>query len=461
MKKIKSLLITVASMSAVALPVVASVSCGGPKVQDAQWPQTKVTQISLDNKVTKEVVEAANVQTFPSIAVITDSGLWDDKSFNQSSVEGALTFRDQINKLFEQKQTVKDKDGKDVEVTTYPEGKSVKVNVIQPTEGQYPKTYDTLLAGGSKVWILSGFQHQSPLSAYLKSKKAQLEKNGIIIIGIDFAIEDAQYANFYSLSFKVQESAYIVGQAIAEYLGNNADAAKRTTTSFGGGAFPGVTNFITGYLKGILNYDTANAAKATKITGETATPTSLPLNTDFKPSDKMTNTINTLLAQHPSVILPVAGSATGKTLTSIRDQKLDTKVIGVDVDQTLSYPDLKGYLMTSITKNVGQAIYDTLLYSIFGIDNKKVFASFNKDAAKNVNGSYKQGWVGYSKSSLADEAEAAKVNALLDKYGQAFSSLSEDEINYVDGGQVVKGDNQNLQTGALIDALIAKINATK
>ncbi|MHA3786096.1 BMP family ABC transporter substrate-binding protein [Mycoplasma sp. HF14] len=468
MKKIKSLLIAVAGISAIALPV-AAVSCNnsGPSLNGAQWPAVKVAQITKDN-LTKEQLDATNVQAFPSIAVVTDSGLWDDKSFNQSAVEGALTLRDQINAIYKETETktVKDEQGKDkvVETDKWPEGKKMVVNVIQPTEGQYNKTYDALLAGGSKVWILSGFQHKTPLTSYLEAKEAQLKSQGIIIIGIDFSIPTAKYPNFYSLSFKVQESAYIVGQTVAEFLGAK-EAAARTTTSFGGGVFPGVTDFITGYLKGIMKYDETNADKLTTITGETAQPAnSLVLNTDFKPNDKMKNTINTLLKENPSVILPVAGSATGLTLTAIRDQGRATQVIGVDVDQTLSFPDFKGKLVTSITKNVGQAVYDTLLYSIFKIDHNNVFAQFTADQAKNVTGTYKQHWVGYAKSQLADPEQAKKVNELLDKYAKEFESLDAQTIEYIDAWKVSPTDSKTYtgeEQQALVDALVQKINSLK
>ncbi|QCZ36794.1 BMP family ABC transporter substrate-binding protein [Mycoplasma nasistruthionis] len=440
MKKSRSVLFSLLGMGALSLPLVAA-SCGGSgessDVADYINKEERVAVVKEKSELTAE--KLANKE-IPSIVLVTDEGRVTDKSFNQSVWEGLLAFRDQVKSLNAEA--------------------SVEVSSVEPKGGAYAATYDALIGQGQKIWILSGFNHSNSITNYIKDTKKRklLDDLGVTIISIDFSLpEDVNYPRFYGLNFKTQESAYIVGQAVAEFLSTKyeSDTQKRYVSTFGGGDFPGVTDYMIGYLEGVYNYDqtATNKTKVSEVKGSD----SLVIDSGFQVNDDMGNAIRKALADAnplPMAILPVAGPGTAETIKQIDAAKLPTLVIGVDVDQSKSLAQSAGKFMTSVTKNMAQAVYDTLLYTVFGVDPNNVFAGKAADKPFNHLGTKKEGWVGYAPSTLSDQADRDKMNALLDKYNTAFNALSEQEI--AEKTKTSEGETKGI---AYANSIYKKINA--
>ncbi|MCU9938670.1 hypothetical protein NWQ34_03355 [Mycoplasmopsis felis] len=66
-------------------------------------------------------------------------------------------------------------------------------------------------------------------------------------------------------------------------------------------SFNAVTDFITGYLKGIYDWNKENPDKK-------VTHTPVRLDSGFVPGEQLNNVINGLLAENPVSAYPVAGS---------------------------------------------------------------------------------------------------------------------------------------------------------
>ncbi|WP_426461369.1 BMP family ABC transporter substrate-binding protein [Mycoplasma hafezii] len=444
MKKIKNLFFALSSVTAMAaLPMVA-VSCVDPSESEGTKPnkyiepKNRLAVLTPDTQFNKAYVQDNFKNQKFEIALVTDAGNVDDKSFNQSSWEA-------LNQIWDQTEGL------------------VKVKQLKPQGTNYAAIYSQLLTKGTKVWILSGFKHQDPITKFIAANKAQMDKKGIIIIGVDFVLpfegKDAvQYDRFYGLGFKVQQSAYVVGKAVSKTIAEEfkENPEKRIINSFGGGSFPGVTDFNIGFLRGILAYNTANAEAKVK----TNTNNLVPIDSGFEPNDKMKQVINSIIAQNPAVTLPVAGPATQITIEELdKDSKYkDVKIIGVDVDQALTFSagsSARERFLSSITKNIAQATYDIILARIFNLDPKGLLKGVQ--GSLNLSEGMAEGWVGYTNAYVKDETLKANMDKNLAEAKADFDKLTPEQVNDLTSltvnGQTEKGIQEAL------NALAKLINA--
>ncbi|WLP85638.1 hypothetical protein [Mycoplasma seminis] len=439
MKKFKSLFIGLAGVSAVALPLVA-VSCNGGQAK----------YIEKDKRITKDVIKVNDtleskikeLKEVPTIAFITESGDILDQSFNQSGWEAVLDLIDQFKAA----------------------DKKLVAKPIEPVTGsKLTDQYSALLAAGTQIWILSGYAHGDELPAFINANSEQLIKNNVKIIGLDYNIQPDQitvpFKDLYTVSYKVQAPAYVVGQAVSDYLVKYSGTNK-TTTTFGGGNYDGVTAFMNGYVKGIYSYDKANADA--KVQVKTSGPDNkLEINSGFAADPKMDSAITAALQTNSKVILPVAGTATANLVTKLSQSNGNNSVIiGVDADQSKAFPGKEGLFITSITKNLGQTVYDALLFTIFGINNPTNVFDAKATKVQALVGDLSNNWVGYAPSTLSNEDERNYVNQKLNDYKTAFLSANEETKNFVYTNSTLPGQaGVDTVTGvAVADAVVAEIN---
>ncbi|TNK82690.1 BMP family ABC transporter substrate-binding protein [Mycoplasmopsis pullorum] len=346
------------------------------------------------------------------MALVTDEGNVDDKSFNQSAWES-------LNLIYDQTEIM----------PTY----------VKPS-GNYETAYKAVINKGNKIIVLPGFKHKSAIAEYITENLDDLIEKKVHIIGIDFDIaEDINYPYFYSLQYKMKEAGYVVGFATAKFLGEkySNDEAKRLANSFGGGPFPGVTDFNEGFLKGLYAYAEENPKTKVKHTPD------IKLDSGFAAGDTMTNAVTTAVATKASVILPVAGPATGEVLTELgKAGSNSTYVIGVDVDQSLAYKDNAGKFLTSITKGIAQSTYDIVTEILFPeVAGTNFLKSKDANTKFAHSGSLKENWVGYVLSKITDEADRAKMDEALKAARVKFDALSDEDIEFINSGKALKSDN--------------------
>ncbi|UVD81708.1 BMP family ABC transporter substrate-binding protein [Mycoplasma iguanae] len=376
--------------------------------------QVKVTNINTSSE--KFILpEDLTVDKLPKIAVITDKGQITDRSFNQSVYEAANEIKAQIEGL-------------------KPEFKGkVTVQSLKPGEaGEYEdfrRQYDVALRGGFKYWFLPGFAHADYIGRFWADNKQKMEELGVIIFTIDSAPETSTNAatpatpkgSTVSFNFKVHEAAFIAGYAAAKYVSETYEKKEdRILATFGGADAPGVTNFNRGYLSGIAAWnDTVDSDKRVKMNTE-----NIPLNSGFSPN-QITPVAKNSIIGGVKMILPVAGPGTKTTADMIRQEKQDTLVIGVDVDQSKETKQNTGLFFTSIEKNMGQALYD-VFRDIFngkikpGTEN----TTFNKGLADK--------WAVLSEPTLSDATKQARAKAAIkaaeDFYNDAKNKTKIDEL---------------------------------
>ena len=249
------------------------------------------------------------------LAMITDIGTIDDKSFNQGTWEG---------------------------LKKYAEENSISHKYYKPTEkttDAYLSAIDLAVKGGAKVIITPGFLFEEPI--YI----AQDIYPDVKFILIDGNPHNADYSDFRTgdnsvgILFAEEQAGFLAGYA----------AVKDGYTKLGflgGMAVPAVVRFGYGFVQGA-----ETAAKEMNIAqidmkyhytgGFDATPEAQALAASWY--------------QGGTEVIFGCGGAVGNSAMAAAEQA-KAKVIGVDVDQSSESPTV----ITSAMKGLGDAVYTLL-----------------------------------------------------------------------------------------------------
>lgn len=264
------------------------------------------------------------------IALITDKGNIDDKSFNQGSWEGVVEFA---------------------------EANKVTHKYYKPeeaTDAGYLAAIDLAVTGGAKVIVTPGFLFEVPIF------EAQTIYPDVKFILLDGAPHTADYAKFEtkgnvaSIMYAEEESGYLAGYA--------AVMDGMTKLGFMGGmAVPAVQAFGYGYLQG------AEKAAAELGLADGAISAIYHYTGDFAETDTNKATAKTIYQGGTQVIFACGGSV-GKSVMSAAAEA-GKKVIGVDVDQRYDSKTV----ITSATKGLRASVVQ-VLESIYKTNSWNTFA---------------------------------------------------------------------------------------
>lgn len=251
------------------------------------------------------------------IALITDKGNIDDKSFNQGSWEGVVEFAKANN---------------------------ITHKYYKPEEASdagYLAAIDLAVTGGAKVIVTPGFLFEVPIY------EAQTKYPEVKFILLDGAPHTADYATFKteknvaSVMYSEEQSGFLAGYA--------AVMDGMTKLGFMGGmAVPAVQAFGYGYLQG------AEAAAAELGLADGAIEAIYHYTGNFEENDTNKATAKTMYQEGIEVIF-AAGGAVGKSVMSAASES-DAKVIGVDVDQRYDSETV----ITSATKGLAASVVAVL-----------------------------------------------------------------------------------------------------
>ncbi len=251
------------------------------------------------------------------IALITDKGNIDDKSFNQGSWEGVVAFADK-NKISH---------------------KYYKPE--EATDAGYLASIDLAVTGGAKVIVTPGYLFEVPVY------EAQTKYPEIKFILLDGAPHTADYAkyetksNVASIMYAEEQPGYLAGYAAVQ--------DGYTKLGFMGGmAVPAVQAYGYGYLQG------AEAAAAKLGLADGSISVTYHYTGDFAETDTNKATAKTMYQEGTEVIFGCGGSV-GKSVMAAASEA-GKKVIGVDVDQRYD----SDTVITSAMKGLGVSVQDVL-----------------------------------------------------------------------------------------------------
>lgn len=255
------------------------------------------------------------------IALITDKGNIDDKSFNQGAWEGVVAFAD-ANKISH---------------------KYYKPE--EASDAGYLAAIDLAVTGGAKVVVTPGFLFEVPVY------QAQTKYPNVKFILLDGAPHKADdytpdiKSNVASIMYAEEQPGYLAGYAAVQ--------DGYTKLGFMGGmAVPAVQAYGYGFLQG------AEAAAAKLGLGDGSISVTFHYTGDFAETDTNKATAKTMYQEGTDVIFACGGSV-GKSVMAAASEA-GKKVIGVDVDQRYD----SDTVITSAMKGLGASV-QAVLKSIY------------------------------------------------------------------------------------------------
>lgn len=251
--------------------------------------------------------------------MVSDSGGFDDKSFNQLSFEGLETASGELG----------------VEPIT--------VQSNSPTD--YTPNLNNLVDQGCGLVVTVGF-------ALADATLEAAEQNP----DVDFAIVDdssIDLDNVKPLTYDTAQSAFLAGYAAASY------STTGVVGTFGGSQFPTVTIFMDGFADGV-NYFNEQKNEDVRVIGWDVDAQNGSFTGGFEANEVAKNTAQGLIDQNADVIFPVGGPIYQSAAQAIRDANRPIALIGADADVYESDPSVADLMLTSVTKGLSTSVEEVV-----------------------------------------------------------------------------------------------------
>ncbi len=246
--------------------------------------------------------------------MVSDSGGFDDKSFNQLGFEGLQDAAKEIGA------TYKSAESKDSTV--------------------YDSNIEQLINQNCKLIVTVGFN-------LADATKKQAAANP----DTDFAIIDdnsIKADNVKPITFDTSQAAFLAGYAAASY------SKSGVVGTFGGMQIPTVTIFMDGFADGVKYYN-EKKNKDVKVVGWDESTQKGSFTGGFEAGTQAKAVAQTLLDQKADVILPVGGPIYQSAAEAIKDADNGSVLIGADSDLYEADPRYKDIAFTSVEKGMRPA----------------------------------------------------------------------------------------------------------
>jgi basic membrane protein A and related proteins len=308
----------VAGVAAVALA-----ACGSPPPENPPGSESTATGSASQDPAKKDF----------KACMVSDSGGFDDKSFNQTSYKG---LQDAVKEL------------------GIKEGKAESAS-----DNDYPNNVNGMVTAKCNVIVTVGFKlgDQTAISATEHSDI----KWGIVDYDINFTdIKKLKIpavpTNVKGLTFNTAESSFLAGYLAAGM------SKTGTVGTFGGLKIPTVTIFMDGFWEGVQHYNTTKS-KSVKVVGwDEATQKGL-FTANFEDKAKGQSTAQNLISQGADILLPVAGPAGLGALQAAKASGGKVNAIWVDTDGCVSAAEYCSVLISSVYKGMDVAVQDVITTS--------------------------------------------------------------------------------------------------
>ena len=250
--------------------------------------------------------------------MVSDQGGFDDKSFNQSGREGLKKAEDELGV------TAKDAESKNAT--------------------DFAPNLESMEAQNCDLTITVGFLLKEATEA-----QAEASPNSHFAI-----IDDDQIKldNVKPLVFKTSDASFLAGYLAA------AQSKTGTVATFGGMKIPSVSIFMDGFVDGVAKFNADNG-KNVKVLGWDKEKQDGSFTGDFDDQSKGQNTTKNFIDQGADIIMPVAGPV-GNGAAAAARQAGNVSIIWVDADGYETVPQYQDLFLTSVMKEIGAAVFDTV-----------------------------------------------------------------------------------------------------
>jgi basic membrane protein A len=264
--------------------------------------------------------------------MVSDSGGFDDKSFNQLGYEGIEAAANELG----------------VEFPT----------VESTSEADYAPNLESLVAEGCDLIVTVGFALSA---ATVESALANPDVSYAIVDDAadnDFdGTTDAE--NIKPILFNTASAAFMAGYAAASY------SKSGVIGTYGGMNFPTVSIFMDGAAQGVDYYNSEKDASVTVRGWDQAAQDGTFIGSFDAGTDSRSAAQN-LIDQGADVLLPVGGPIFLSAVEAIRDSGKDVAMIGVDADLTETETAAADLFLTSILKQISVAVEEVVMEASSG-----------------------------------------------------------------------------------------------
>ena len=164
--------------------------------------------------------------------------------------------------------------------------------------------------------------------------------------------------NVLGLTFSTDQAAFLAGYAAA------ATTQTGKVATFGGINIPPVTIFMKGFQAGV-NYYNQNMGTAVEVLGWDTAANDGSFTGNFESTDDGRSFAESFVQEGADIVMPVAGPV-GLGSAAYCKETGSCKIIGVDVDWTVSASEYTDIILTSVLKNVNVAVYDATKSAVDG-----------------------------------------------------------------------------------------------
>jgi basic membrane protein A len=251
---------------------------------------------------------------------VSDEGSWNDKSFNEAVYDGLKRAESELG---------------------------VEIKAAESNTGDdYEPNLQVMVDAACDVTFGVGFLLVDPIN---KIAAANPTANMAIVDGWSEGND-----NLKPIYYAMNESSFLAGYLAAEY------STSKIIGTYGGLQIPSVTDFMTGYYFGAMQWAEDNDATV-KIIGWDPTTEKGDFAGGFAPNSPESKTIAlSQLNAGADVIFPVGGDQFSAVATAIDEVNSDAVMIGVDKDIALTNDAVKKYVLTSAEKRMANAVFDII-----------------------------------------------------------------------------------------------------
>ena len=311
---------TARAAAALSIAALALAGCGEREDSTSDSADTTASESPSATESSEPVAQNPDFKA----CMVSDSGGFEDKSFNQTSHDGLESAAESLGI------------------------KTGEVESNSPSE--FKDNIEAMVQQKCNSITTVGFLLGDATEAAAKKNP-----------NIDFSIVDFGYAkppkNLKGLLFNTAEPSYLAG-----YLAAGVSKSGILGT-FGGAQIPSVTAFMDGFQLGMEKYNEDNGTDVQLIGWDRETQKGT-FTQDFESKTKGQNAAEEEITQGADIIFPVAGPAGLGALDAVKDQGL--KAIWVDTDGCESAAEYCEVLLTSVTKGMDVAVEEAIKASVDG-----------------------------------------------------------------------------------------------
>lgn len=250
--------------------------------------------------------------------IVSDSGGFDDQSFNQSSYEGMKKAEADLG---------------------------IKMKEAQSsTTSDFAPNLATMASAGCNLTVTVGFL----LADATKTAAADNPDLHYAIIDDNSIVAP----NVKPVVYDTAQAAFMAGYVSA------AVSKTGKVGTFGGINIPTVTIFMDGFADGVKYFNEKQGKNVQLLGWDKAAQQGSFANT-FEIIQEGTKITNNLISEGADVIMPVAGplgKGAGDAVLAANKTGKDAKLVWVDSDGFLTAPTYKSVLLTSVIKTMGEAV---------------------------------------------------------------------------------------------------------